>query len=97
MLSIRYNRAGKKNSPFFKLVITDSRRSSTSGKFLEDLGYYNPKTKESKIKAERVKHWLAKGAKPSSTVHNLLVSAKIIEAKKIAIFSKRKVKEGDKK
>lgn len=93
MISIRYIRTGKKDSAFFKLVATDGRRTPTSGKFLEELGHYNPKTKERKINADRVKYWLSQGAKPSETVHNVLVSEKIIEGGKVAVHAKKKLSE----
>ncbi len=55
------------------------------GDFLEDLGCYNPFTKKSNLKAERIKYWLSKGAQLSNTVHNLFVNEKIISAPKIKI------------
>ncbi len=95
MLNIRYIRVGKKNSAFFKIVVTDKRRSAKSGKFLEELGYYNPKTKERKLNIERVKHWLSQGATVSDTVHNALVAEKLIDAKKKASHKQPKKKEGE--
>ncbi|PIV42539.1 MAG: 30S ribosomal protein S16, partial [Candidatus Nealsonbacteria bacterium CG02_land_8_20_14_3_00_40_11] len=86
MLVIRFFRQGKKNQPSFKIVVTDKRKSSTGGRFVEDVGFYNPITKEKNLKAERIKYWISVGAKPLETVHNLLVSGKIIEGKKIKIY-----------
>ena len=83
MLVIRLFRTGKKNQPFFKIVVTDKRRPPRAGRFVEELGNWNPLTKEKVLKQERIKYWLSVGAKPSDTVHNLLVSEKIIEVKKI--------------
>lgn len=97
MLNIRYIRVGKKNSAFFKIVVTDKRRSAKSGKFLEELGYFNPKTKEKKLNIDRIKHWLSQGAIPSDTMHNLLVSEKITEGKKTAVHKQPKKKEGEAK
>ncbi len=96
MLVIRLFRVGKKNQPSFKIVVTDKRRSSTTGRFVEEVGFWNPLTKEKVLKAERIKYWLSVGAKPSPTVFNLLVSEKIIEGKKIDVHKKPKKKE-DKK
>ena len=54
------------------------------------LGFFNPLTKEKKLKADRVEYWLSCGAQPSSRVHNLLVEEKIIEEKKIDVHKKPK-------
>jgi len=83
MLVIRFFRVGKKNQPAFKIVVTDKRRPTRAGRFVEEVGFYNPLTKEKVLKQERIKYWLSVGAKPSATFHNLLVSEKIIEDKKI--------------
>lgn len=83
MLSIRLFRTGKRNQPFFKVVVTDIRKSSTRGRFVEQVGFYNPLTKEKNLNIDRVKHWLSVGVKPSPTVHNMLISEKVIEGKKI--------------
>jgi len=92
MLVIRFFRVGKKNQPFFKIVVTDKRKSSTRSRFVEQVGNWNPLTKEKVLKQERIKYWLSVGAKPSATVHNLLVSEKIIEGKKIDVHKKKKEK-----
>jgi len=83
MLVIRFFRVGKKNQPSFKIVVTDKRRPPRAGRFVEEVGFYNPLTKEKVLRAERIKYWLSKGAKPSDTVYNLLVKEKILEGKKI--------------
>lgn len=93
MLVIRFLRTGKKNQPSFKIVVVEKTRSSTSGRFVEEVGFYNPLTKEKVLKGERIKYWISVGAKPSDTVHNLLVSGKIIEGKKIAVHKKSKEKK----
>jgi len=85
MLTIRLTRKGKKNQPFFRVVVIDKRRSSKGGRAVEDLGYKNPLTKKISINKERALYWISKGAQPSPTVHNLLVSEKIIDAKKIHV------------
>ena len=92
MLVIRFFRTGKKNQTAFKIVVTDKRKSSTRGRFVEEVGFYNPQTKEKVLRQDRIKHWLSVGAKPSSTVHNLFISEKIIEGKKIDIHKKPKKK-----
>ena len=97
MLTIRLTRKGKKNQPFFRVVVIDKRRSSKGGRAVEDLGYKNPLTKKISINKERALYWIKNGAQPSPTVHNLLVSEKILEAKKIAVakISKKKQAEID--
>ena len=93
MIVIRLFRVGKKNQPSFKIVVTDKRRPPRGGRFLEQVGFYNHLTKEKILKDARLKYWLSVGAKPSATVYNLLVSAKIIEGKKIPKHKKSKKKE----
>ena len=90
---IRLQRFGRKNDPNFRVVLTDKRNAAKSGKFLEILGFKNPKTKQKKLDGERIKYWIQKGAKVSSTVHNLLVSEKIIEGKKINVVPLPKKEE----
>jgi len=93
MLVIRFHRTGKKNQPFFKIVVTEKRRAATSALYVEEVGFYNPLTKEKNIKEERVKYWLSKGAQPSDTVYNLLISAGIIQGKKKPKHNKPKKEE----
>jgi small subunit ribosomal protein S16 len=89
MLTIRLTRKGKKNQPFFRVVLIDKRRSSKGGRSVEDLGYVDPLKKRKSFNKERIQYWLSKGAKASATIHNLLVTEKIIDAKKIAKKSKK--------
>lgn len=76
--------------PVFRVVLTDSRNSTKSGKSVETLGTWNNTTHERKVDAERVKYWLSKGAQPSVTIHNFLISQKIIEGKKLNALPKHK-------
>jgi len=93
MLTIRLTRKGKKNQPFFRVVLVDKRSSSKSGKSIEDLGYVNPLTKKKSFNKERILHWMSKGAKPSETIHNWLVTEKIIDAKKMHVSKLSKKKQ----
>jgi len=95
MLTIRLTRKGKKNQPFFKVVVIDKRRSSKGGRAVEDLGYLDPLKKRKSLNKERILHWIKNGAQPSATVHNLLVSEKIIEGKKITTFNISKKKKAE--
>lgn len=102
MLKIRLQRVGRKNIPAFRIVLTDSQNSTKSGKYLEVLGSYNPIKDVKEVKADRVKHWISVGAKPTPTLHNFFISKKIIEGKKINVLPrkspiKNEVKAGDAK
>ena len=91
MLKIRLQRVGRKHIPTFRIVLTDSKNSTKSGKTLEVLGSYDSRDDESKIfKADRVKYWISKGAKPSGTLHNFFVGNKTIEGKKINVLPKKR-------
>lgn len=91
MLAIKLRRVGKKHQVSYRMVVAE-KRSKLQGRFAEDLGFYNPHTKEVKVDGERVKYWLAKGAKPTDTVFNLLVKNGLAEgsAKKSHSTHKRK-------
>lgn len=82
MLSIRFLRVGKKHQPFFRIVATDKKNPPRGGRFLEILGFVNPFTKEKQLKRERIEYWLKVGAKPSDTVHNLLIREGLIKGAK---------------
>lgn len=71
-VKIRLRRMGKKKSPFYRIVVADSR-SPRDGKFIEEIGTYNPNTdpSEFKINEELAKKWLANGAQPTETVGKL--------------------------
>ncbi|MFH0739559.1 MAG: 30S ribosomal protein S16 [bacterium] len=92
MLSIRLLRTGKKNQPFYRMVVTDKKNPPRGGRFLEIVGFLNPFSKEKDIKADRIKHWISVGAKPSETVHNMLVKEKIIDGELIALHKEPKKK-----
>ena len=81
MLTIRLQRVGRKNDPSFRLIVTDSRRGSRSGKYLETLGFYDPRKKRIDLKAERVKHWLANGSKTSRTAYDILAKNGLLTKK----------------
>ncbi len=89
MLMIRLQRIGRKNEAHFRVVLTDSKNSTKSGKFQEILGFYNPKSGEVKFDADRVKHWISVGAQPSDTVKNFLIHQKIVEGKKKNVLPRK--------
>jgi small subunit ribosomal protein S16 len=89
MLKIRLQRIGRKNEPAYRLVLTESKNSTKSGKFLEILGTFNVKSEGFEFKKDRVVHWMKMGAQITDTVHNMLVKAKVIEGKKKNVLSKK--------
>ena len=96
MLVIRLRRVGKKNQPAFKIIVTEKKKAPTKGIFIEEVGFWNPLTKERILKEERIKYWLSVGAKASDTVRNMLIDGKVIKGKKIKKHGKPKKKEEDK-
>ena len=82
-VAIRLSRGGAKKRPYYKIVVTDAR-NSRDGKFIERIGSYNPllpkdSAERVKLDADRVRHWLSVGAKPSDRVHRFLDAAGILE------------------
>jgi small subunit ribosomal protein S16 len=95
MLKIRLQRTGRKHEPTYRLVLTDSRNSAKTGRFLEILGNHDFRSDKASIKKDRVLHWISTGAKPTPTVHNLLVTEKIIEGKKVNVLPRRTPKKAE--
>ena len=81
MLRLRLQRRGKKNYATYRVVVAD-QHAPVKGKFLVDVGHYNPHSNTFVVNKEVVTQWLAKGAQPTSTVHNLLVTNNILSAPK---------------
>lgn len=79
-VKIRLKRIGAKKAPFYRVVVADSRYPR-DGRFIEELGYYNPLTDpvDIKIDLEKAKKWIANGAQPTETVRSLLKKAGITE------------------
>ena len=77
MLKLRLKRVGKKRSPSYRLVIMENtfRRD---GRPIDELGYYNPLTKQYKFDTEKIKKWLSDGVRPTETVMSLLKKAEIV-------------------
>ena len=80
MVKIRLKRMGAHKKPFYRIVAADAR-APRDGKFIEEIGYYNPMTKpeEIKIDGEKAKKWIANGAQPTDTVRALLKKSNVIE------------------
>jgi small subunit ribosomal protein S16 len=71
-VKIRLKRMGAKKSPFYRIVVADSR-SPRDGRFIEEIGYYNPLTEPKTVKVdnEKAMNWIKNGAKPTETVERL--------------------------
>lgn len=96
MLTLRFQRVGKKHDTTFRVVAVDSRFSSKSGKVKEVLGWWDPRQDRFELKKERIEYWLKNGAQVSDSCYNLLIKAKIIEGKKRpVVIHKKKTKEGE--
>ncbi len=84
MLKIRLQRVGRIHEPSYRLVLTDSKNPTRSGKSIEVLGSFDARHGEkAELKNDRITHWISKGAQVSTTVHNLLIDKKVISGKKL--------------
>lgn len=79
-VKIRLRRMGAKKAPFYRVVVADSRYPR-DGRFIEEIGYYNPTTEPAtvKIDAEAAKKWIGNGAQPTDTVRDLLKKQGVLE------------------
>ena len=79
MVKIRLRRMGAKKAPFYRVVVPDSR-FARDGRFIEEIGYYDPTKEPSvvKIDAEKAKQWLSNGAQPTDTVREILKKAAVL-------------------
>ena len=77
---MRLKRLGAKKAPFYRVIVADSR-SPRDGRFIDEVGYYNPMTTPAEIKldAEKAKKWIANGAQPTETVKALLKKSGIVD------------------
>jgi small subunit ribosomal protein S16 len=88
MLKIRFQRTGRTKMPTYRIVVAEHTSGPKAGKFVERLGSYNAKTKERVLNEERAKYWLSVGARPSDTMHNLLVTLGIMKGSKVNVLPK---------
>lgn len=99
MLKIKFSRTGRKKMPFFRILVLESTKD-VYGDYVENIGHFNPRSKELQLDAERAKYWISKGAQPTDRVHNILVTEGIIEEKKrnvSALGTKEKKKRKEEK
>lgn len=97
MLAIKLRPVGKKKQISYRVVVME-KKSKLQGKFIEDLGWYNPHTNTCSLKHDRITYWMHAGASPTDTVHNILIKEKVREGAKIPKHgtSKKAQGEGDK-
>ena len=83
-VKIRLRRLGAKKSPFYRIVVADSR-NSRDGRFIEEIGYYNPLTEPKTIKVDNEKaiKWMSNGAKPTDTVDRLFKVSGLYDTKTV--------------
>lgn len=89
MLMIRFQRIGRVNDPAFRIVVLEKERAAKAGSIVEQLGTYNPRSKVITLDEQRVKDWIAKGAQPTDSIHNLLITKGIIAGKKVNVLPKK--------
>ena len=80
MVKIRLKRIGAKKAPVYRVVVADSRYPR-NGRFIEEIGYYNPLSEPAQlsIDAEKAKKWIGNGAQPTETVKALLKKSGIVD------------------
>lgn len=89
MLAIKFRRIGKKHQASFRVIVTE-KRSKLQGRYVEDIGWWNPHADKFEIKKERAGYWIKTGAQPTDSVFNLLVSAGVIAGPKKPVHKKSK-------
>jgi small subunit ribosomal protein S16 len=89
-VKMRLTRMGDKKSPFYRIVVIDSRKTR-DGEYIDLIGTYAPikQPAETKINVEKAKEWLSKGVQPTDTVRSLLVAEGILQAKPVKKTSKK--------
>jgi len=77
MLAIKLKRTGKKHQASFRIIVSE-KRSKVDGRFLEDLGWFNPRTSQFKLNNERTDYWLKNGVQPTVSVRHLFKKNKVL-------------------
>ena len=90
MLKIRLRRIGRIHEPFYRIVVTEDK-SPVQGKFIAQIGHYDPKTKEIVLKQDEATQWMNKGAKPSNTVAKLMKKEKMTHKSIVVVQTKKTV------
>lgn len=97
MLVIRFSRVGKRNHPQYKVVVAE-KSAPIKGRFVEQLGSYNPHQKVANLKADRIEYWISKGASCSDSTYNLFVKEGLLKgkARKLSLTPKKSKGEDSK-
>lgn len=85
MLKLRLQRRGKRNYATYRVVVAE-QHAPVKGRFIADVGSYNPHTDAFTVDGEAIAQWLTQGAQPSATMHNLLVTHGLLTAEKVTIW-----------
>lgn len=93
MIAIKLRPVGKKKQISYRVAVME-KKSKLVGKFIEDLGWYNPHTDKFGINIARATYWVGVGAQPTATVRNILIDAKVMTGPKIALQKKSKHPQG---
>ena len=96
MLMIRFQRTGRTNDPAFRIAVLEKARAAKAGSIVELLGTYNPKSKALTLNEEHVKEWIAKGAQPTDSIRNLLITKGVIEGKKVNVLPRKSPQKSEK-
>jgi len=89
MLAIKLRPIGKKKQKSFRIVVIQ-KHTKLVGKFVEDIGWYNPHTNQRVVKSERAQYWIGQGAQPTDTVHNIFISEGVLAGKKRSVHAQSK-------
>jgi small subunit ribosomal protein S16 len=84
MLTIKLSRSGKRKQPTYRILVLEKSKDPW-GDYLENLGYYNPRTKKAELNTDRIKYWISKGAQVTDSMHNLLITSGIISGEKKSV------------
>lgn len=86
MLMIRFQRIGRTNDPAFRIALLEKHRAAKTGRVIEQLGSYNPKTKAFNVDETRVKELMGNGAQLTDSVKNLFINKGVIEGQKVNVI-----------
>lgn len=86
---IRFQRIGRINDPAFRIVVLEKERAAKARNITELLGTYNPRSKALTLDEARVKEWIAKGAQPTDSIRNLLITKGVMTGKKVNVLPKK--------
>ncbi len=82
MLMIRFQRIGRTNDPAFRIAVLEKERAAKAGNIVEIIGTYNPRSKALTLNEEQAKAWIARGAQPTDSIHNLLVAKGVVTGRR---------------